>query len=443
MCSPSAWRAEIPHEVDRAVVGHDGYVAGLDPALDALPPVSDRRLAVRVTPDALRQVRAGHPWVYDQSVASVRPDGSVGDLAVVFDRRRRFAGIGLFDPGSPIRLKMLHAGGPVPIDEGWYRSRLSESMERRRPLLDGPDGALGALRLVSGENDGLPGLVVDRYADVLVVKLYSAIWWPWLRCIVEQLLELTAPSGVVLRLARLLQDDDAVPLRDGDVIAGAVPSGPVRFSEAGLLFDADVRRGQKTGHFLDQRGNRIAVGAMTEGRDVLDVFTSTGGFSVHAAAGGATSVHGVDLSGPTLAAAERNVALNSHLPRVAACRYTTEVGDAFEVMGRMSREGRRFDLVVVDPPAFAQRQDRVESALRAYARLTGLACSLLRRGGVLVQASCSSRVTDEQFHGAVGRAAIAAGHVLHEIARSGHELDHPIGFPEGGYLKAGFWTVER
>jgi 23S rRNA (cytosine1962-C5)-methyltransferase len=338
---------------------------------------------------------------------------------------------------------MLHAGDPVPIDEGWFRARLSDSIVRRRALIDGPDGALGALRLVNGENDGLPALVVDRYADVLVVKLYSAIWWPWLRCVVEQLVELTAAGGVVLRLARLLANDGTSPLADGDVIAGVVPAGPVRFSEAGLLFDADVRRGQKTGHFLDQRGNRIAVGALAEACDVLDVFTATGGFSVHAAAGGASSVHGVDLSAPTLAAAARNMALNSHLPRVAACRYTTEVGDAFEVMERLARQRRRFDLVVVDPPAFAQRRDRVESALRAYSRLTGLACALVRRGGVLVQASCSSRVTAEQFHGVIGRAALAAGHRLDELARTGHEPDHPVGFPEGAYLDAGFWTVDR
>lgn len=413
------------------------------PVLDRLPPVGARRLAVQLTPDALRQVRAGHPWVYDRSIASVRPVGSAGDLAVVFDRRRRFAGIGLFDPDSPIRLKMLHAGAPVPVDETWFGGRLAGSIERRRSLIEGPDGDAGALRLVNGENDGLPALVVDRYADVLVIKLYSAIWWPWLRVVVERLLALTGASGIVLRLARLLQNDDGRRPRDGDVIAGEVPAGPVRFSEAGLLFDADVRHGQKTGHFLDQRGNRIAVGAMAGGREVLDVFTSTGGFSVHAAAGGATSVHGVDLSAPTLTAAERNMALNARRGAVAACRYTTEVGDAFEVMERLATDGRRFDLVVVDPPAFAQRQDRVESALRAYAHLTRLSCALVRRDGVLVQASCSSRVTDEQFFGAVGRAAIAAGRDLHEIARTAHEPDHPIGFPEGGYLKAGFWAVDR
>ena len=413
----------------------------ISPALAAIPAIGDRRLAVQVTPDALRQIRGGHPWVYDRSILAIKPDGSAGDLAVVFDRRRKFAGIGLYDPGSPIRLKMLHAGAPVPIDAIWFRSRIDAALAIREAAFEPHEIASGAFRLLNGENDGLPGLVVDRYADVLVVKLYSAVWWPWLRPIVDLLLERTGASGVVLRLARLLDDGSDLP-RDGEVIAGNVPDEPVLFTEGGLRFEVDVRRGQKTGHFIDQRGNRAIVGSMAQGRDVLDVFASTGGFSVHAAAGGARRVHSVDLSAPTLAVAERNMAHNAELPTVAACRHTAEVGDAFEVMERLASERESFDIVVIDPPSFAQRQDRVESALRAYARLTTLACGVLRRGGVLVQASCSSRVTSEQFYGTVVSAAVAAGREIGEIARTGHEPDHPIGFPEGSYLKAGFWSLD-
>jgi 23S rRNA (cytosine1962-C5)-methyltransferase len=174
---------------------------------------------------------------------------------------------------------------------------------------------------------------------------------------------------------------------------------------------------------------------------VLDVFASTGGFSVHAAAGGAKTVHAVDLSAPTLAAAERNMALNEQLDAVRNCRFTTEVGDAFEVMVQLARAGRDYDIVVVDPPSFAQRQANVEGALRAYTRLTHLALRLVRPGGVLMQASCSSRVTPTQFFATVLDAAEAAGRPLREIERTGHDTDHPIGFKEGEYLKAGFWTV--
>ena len=251
----------------------------------------------------------------------------------------------------------------------------------------------------------------------------------------------TEATAVVLRLSRNLAAGHTFGLSDGDVIAGVLDENPVRFTEGGLIFEADVVAGQKTGHFLDQRANRLRVGALASGRDVLDLFASTGGFTVHAAAGGATSVHSVDLSAPTLAAAERNLALNAHLPAVAACTTTAEVGDAFEVMSALARAGNTYELVVIDPPSFAQKQSSVDGALRAYARLTHLALPLLRPGGTLVQASCSSRVSDEAFYGAVLDAATVAGDQLVELARTGHDLDHPITFTEGAYLKAGFWTV--
>jgi 23S rRNA (cytosine1962-C5)-methyltransferase len=408
-----------------------------------LPSPGERRLAVRVSPDALRHIRAGHPWVFEESVRSVSHDAAAGDLAVIFDANRRFVAIALHDPDSPIRLRILHVGAPTPIDDHWWSAAIAAALERRAEFTARPDADRIGYRIVSGENDGLPGLVVDRYAAVLVVKLYSAVWFPHLVTVTRALLEQTGCDGVVLRLSRNLARGETFGLSDGDVIAGRVPDGPVRFHEAGLAFDADVRAGQKTGHFLDQRANRIRVGTLAAGRDVLDVFASTGGFSVHAAAGGARSVHAVDASAPTLAVAERNMALNAHLEAVASCAFTTEVGDAFEVMVRLARAGRSFDLVVVDPPSFAQRASDVPGALRAYTRLTHLALRLVRRGGVLVQASCSSRVTGEQFYGAVLDAAEAAGRSLDEIVRTGHDVDHPIGFREGEYLKAGFWWVDR
>ncbi len=409
--------------------------------LATLPISAERRLAVRVTPDALRHVRAGHPWVYADSITSTSHEGRAGDLAVIFDRDRSFAAIGLFDPDSPIRVKILHQGRPVQIDESWWRQTVAAALDERAVFTDAADADELAYRVVNGENDGLPGLIVDRYAGVLVVKLYSAAWFPHLATLVAVLIELTGVGAVVLRLARNVAAGETFGLADGDVIAGELADGPVRFLEHGLRFDADVRHGQKTGHFLDQRANRAQVGQMARGRDVLDVFASTGGFTVHAAAGGARTVHAVDLSAPTLAAAEHNVALNTDHPSVAACTVTTEVGDAFEVMTSLRRARRRFGLVVIDPPSFAQRQREVPGALRAYGRLTRMAVELLRPGGSLVQASCSSRVTAEEFFSTVHTAAAEAGKPLRELGRTGHDVDHPVRFAEGEYLKAGFWTV--
>ena len=186
---------------------------------------------MRVTKDALRHVRAGHPWVYEASVTSTSHEASPGDLAVVFDDRRRFAAIGLWDPDSPIRVKILHAGAPTPIDAGFWTARLSAAADRRAPLVGDP--ATAAYRLVHGENDGLPGLVVDRYAGVVVVKLYSPAWFPHLRSVV------TALEGgpVVLRLSRAVAAGQAHGLRDGTVIVGSLPPGPVLFRENGLVME--------------------------------------------------------------------------------------------------------------------------------------------------------------------------------------------------------------
>jgi len=409
--------------------------------LQRVPRPNDKRLAVRVTPDALRHVKARHPWVFEESVTSISHDADAGDLAVIFDNDRKFVALALYDPASPIRFRVLHVGRPTPIDAGWWRTTIETALQKREIFTSDPAADELAYRVINGENDGLSGLVVDRYADVLVIKLYSAAWFPHLLTLTRALLDVTGCQGVVLRLARNLQTGETFGLGDGDVIAGVVAEGPVRFTEGGLVFEADVRAGQKTGHFLDQRANRLRVGSMAADRDVLDVFASTGGFSVHAAAGGARSVHAVDLSGPTLAAAERNMALNEHLDTVRNCAFSTEVGDAFEVMVQLARAGRDFDIVVVDPPSFAQRQANVDGALRAYTRLTHLALRLVRPGGVLVQASCSSRVTAEQFFDTVLDAATAAGRPVTEITRTGHDVDHPVGFREGEYLKAGFWKV--
>jgi 23S rRNA (cytosine1962-C5)-methyltransferase len=409
--------------------------------LRRLPRPDERRLAVRVTPDALRHIRAGHPWVFEESVTSISHEATAGDLAVIFGPDRKFVAVALYDPDSPIQFRILHTGRPATIDDDWWRSRVAAALEQRSAFTGHPDAELLAYRVLNGENDGFSGLVVDRYAGIFVLKLYSAVWFPHLVSVVRALFDVAGGDAVVVRLARNLQRREAFGLADGDVLAGDVPDGPVRFLESGLTFEADVRAGQKTGHFLDQRANRIRVGGLAADMDVLDVFASTGGFSVHAAAGGARSVHAIDLSAPTLAAAERNMELNARVANVARCTFTTEVGDAFEVMARLGRAGATYDLVVVDPPSFARRATEVDGALRAYTRLTHLALRLVRPGGILVQASCSSRVTAEQFYATVVAAANAASRSVEELVRTGHDTDHPVSFREGEYLKAGFWKI--
>ena len=405
--------------------------------LDQLPVVSDKRMAVRVTPDARRQIVAGHPWVFNESITSISHRGAVGDLAVIFDNDRNFVAIGLWDPGSPIRIRILHHGKPVTIDGAFWRRRITEALERRSVIGDDTDG----YRVLNGENDGFPGLVLDKYADTLVVKLYSPTWIPHLRSLVEAIDELLAPSALVLRMARTMAEQRLFGLTEGIALIGETPSEPVMFHENGLVFEADVVHGQKTGHFLDQRDNRALVGSMSAGMRVLDVFAATGGFGIYAAAGGATRVTSVDQSAPTLAVAERNFAHNSSLPNVRHCEHDVMVGDAYEVMDRLIQRRKHYDIVVVDPPAFAQRKTNVDRALHAYGQLTQRAVQLTRPDGLLVQASCSSRVTDEQFYATLRASAQRIGFDLVELRRTGHAPDHPVTFAQGGYLKALFARV--
>lgn len=405
--------------------------------LDHIPPPASKRLALRVTSMAQHALRAGHPWVFDRSIVSAAAGGSTGDLAVIFDDHRRFMAIGLYDAASPLRVRVLQHGEPATIDGAWFAARLAAASRIRRSL---PSQGTTGYRVVHGENDGLPGLVLDRYDRTLVLKLYTLAWLPWLPQLVPAIQSTLNPARLILRLSReLLARPDALNgLGDGAALIGDQPQEPIRFKENGLTFVADVILGQKTGFFLDQRDNRARVETLARDRKTLNVFAYSGGFSLYAARGGAPSVLSVDASAPALAAAEHNFALNLHLPPVAACRHSILAADAFEALAEFRRSGQRFDLVIVDPPAFAKREAEVDAARRAYARLTRLALDITSEGGILVMASCSSRVTADQFFATVTRAAAACGRPLRETGRTGHALDHPVGFPEGAYLKCLF-----
>jgi 23S rRNA (cytosine1962-C5)-methyltransferase len=230
-------------------------------------------------------------------------------------------------------------------------------------------------------------------------------------------------------------------LTEGLALIGEAPTEPVMFRENGLWFEADVINGQKTGYFLDQRDNRALVGSMSAGMRVLDIFAAGGGFGVYAAAGGATRVTCVDQSAPALAAADRNFAHNATLPNVRHCEHDSIAGDAYEVMDRLIQRRKHYDIVVVDPPSFAQRKSNIERALHAYGQLTQRAVQLTRPDGLLVQASCSSRITEEQFFATVRGSAQRADHDLVEVRRTGHAVDHPVTFAQGSYLKALFARV--
>ncbi len=404
--------------------------------LSHIPKPAARRIAVHTTPRAERALRRGHPWLFERAIRQQSHDGAPGDLAVVFDRRRSFLAVGLYDPHSMIRVRVLQHREPATIDRDWFRDRLATAAQLRAPLIEGPpEATTTGYRLVHGENDSLPGLVVDRYEETLVLKLYTLAWIPHLRDVLSALADVAPAERLVLRLGRAMleQPQYLYGLNDGAILSGPELDGPILFWENGLCFEVDPIRGQKTGFFLDQRDNRARVEKLASGKTVLNVFAYTGGFSVYAARGGARSIVSIDTSTPALGAATRNLTHNQYtLPHEVIAE------DAFEAMARMGRKGRRFDLVIVDPPSFAQKRAQAAQALSAYKRLTHLSLGVLQPRGTLVQASCSSQVDAETFFEAVHQAAAQAGHPLSEIERTGHALDHPITFREGAYLKCLF-----
>lgn len=397
-----------------------------------MPSVARPRLRLRVTAAAETHLRAGHPWVYEGSVREQNREGEAGELAVVYDRRDRFLAIGLYDPASPLRLRVLHAGEPVTLDHDWWAARLDSAFLRREALF-GPVTAPGdtdGYRLVNGESDGWPGLVIDRYAGVLVVKLYTAAWFPQLERVLALLAGRCPGSAVVLRLSRNIQEPArAAGLFDGQVLAGEVPHNPVVFRESGLAFEADVLRGQKTGFFLDQRENRRRVQDLSRGRRVLNAFSFSGGFSLYAARGGAPEVVSLDISAHALHSAGRNFALNPGL----SAHHETVQADVFEWLTQTTRD---FDLVVLDPPSLARREAERAGAIRAYGKLAADGLRRLAPGGILVSASCSAHVSAEEFWDAVRQAAGRSGHPWRELRTTRHAPDHHATFPEAEYLKA-------
>jgi 23S rRNA (cytosine1962-C5)-methyltransferase len=405
-------------------------------SLRHIPPPGEKRIAMRVTAGAERALRGGHPWVFDQAIQSQSHEGRAGDLAVVFDKGRKFLGIGLYDPHSPIRVRVLAYGKPTPINQETFRGRLEEAARKREDL----PGDTTGYRLVHGANDGLPGLVIDRYEATLVVKLYTAAWLPHLNDLLPPLVELVSPERLVLRLSRGVQkqQESLYGLDDGDLLLGDLPDGPLLFKENGLIFEVDPFRGHKTGFYLDQRENRERAGKLSVGMSVLNLFAYTGGFSIYAARGGAREVTSVDTSNPALAAAQRNFAHNQDIPGVETCQHRVIQGDVFDALPRLAAKGLAFDMVIIDPPAFAKREAEINRAIQAYQRLTHLGLKVLKPGGILVQASCSSRVGAKDFFHAVNGAARSTGRPLVEIERTGHPSDHPVGFKEGAYLKCLF-----
>lgn len=375
----------------------------------------------RVSPRGADRWSHGHPWIYRSDVVT-RPD-TLGGVVAVEDTRGRPLGRALWSPASEISLRLLTRDAEETVDGAWWRRRVGDAVRRRDVLRD----QATAYRLVHGEGDGLPSLIVDRYDRWLVVQLMSAGLEAERDAIVAALRDVTGTDGVLARNDAALRTREGL-VRETVVLHGSVPT-TITVEEHGVRYLAAPWTGQKTGAFLDQRENRALVGRIARGR-ALDCFSYHGSFALHLARN-ADSVLALDISGEALARARENVALNGFT------NVTTREANAFDYLRDAERRGERFDTIVLDPPAFAKTRPALDAAVRGYKEINLRAMRLLAPGGLLYTASCSFHLSKARFLEVVTAAAADSGRriVLRELR--GQPLDHPevLTIPETGYIK--------
>jgi len=409
----------------------DGPPADGPPAVGA--PVEaaqgDTRLPdVRLRAGKDGRVRQGHPWVFnnelvfDEAARAIPPGG----LVRLCDDGGRPLGVAGLNRHTLIAARVLTRDADATIDRDWIAGRLAAALAVRRRLFDAP-----YYRVVHAEADGLPGLIVDRYDDVAVLQVNAAVMDALSGSLVAAVSDVLAPRAVVLRNDGAGRQAEGLPPAVG-LAAGAL-DGPATVVENGARFPVDPLGGQKTGWFFDQRDNRAFAARLAPGLDVLDVYAHTGGFSVQAARAGARSATAVDRSAPALETAAEAARLNG-----VADRFEAVKADAFDEMQRLADAGRRFGLVVVDPPAFAKVKKDTPAALRGYRKMTRLAARLVAPDGFLLAASCSHHVDPAAFADAVRKGLVDARRAGRILRQAGAGPDHPVHphLPESAYLKA-------
>jgi 23S rRNA (cytosine1962-C5)-methyltransferase len=368
-----------------------------------------------------------HPWVFSGAIGQLKGQAEGGATVAVRAADGRFLAWAAHSPASQIRARAWSFSEDAYPDEAWLRARVAHAVAARAKHRD-----TDALRLVHAEADGLPGLVADRYADLLVVQIGSAGAERWREALVDALRETSACARIYERSDADVRALEGLAPRCAPLLGGE-PRQPVVINENGLRYAVDVVAGQKTGFFLDQRDNRVRVGALCRDREVLNCFCYTGGFTLSALAGGARSVLSVDSSAAALQAARNNVSLND----LDASRAQWLEADVFRQLRQLRAEGRSFDVIVLDPPKFAPTSKDAERAARGYKDINLQALRLLRPGGRLATFSCSSGVNADLFQKIVAGAAADAAVSCRLEQRFTASPDHPVllEFPEGDYLK--------
>lgn len=385
---------------------------------------------VILQPKRARPFFGRHPWVFAGAIAGVEGEPADGAEVDLVSHAGNFVARGLYNSQSKIRVRLYSWTPEVALDAAFFRGRLDTAIRLRRDIL-GLVTPGNACRLVFSEGDGLSGLTIDRYDRWLIVQ-FTALGMAQRRDMIADLLgELLQPEGIYLRTERGVGKLEGLALQDGP-LRGTLPDAPITIEEHGLRFLVHLAEGQKTGFYLDQRDNRQAVARLARGRKVLDAFCYTGGFGLHAARAGASSVLGIDVSEPALTLARENAGLNG-----LDASVTYRSGDVFEQLDELVQAGERFGMVVLDPPKFARDRHAVEEALRGYRRLQSLGLRLLEPDGILVVCCCSGLITMDMLDQVLAQVGVDQKREVQILDRRMQAADHPIATTclETGYLK--------
>lgn len=371
-----------------------------------------------------------HPWVFAGAIDRVAGDPADGAVVDLLSSAGNFVARGLYNGRSKIRVRLYSWDAEAPLDRDFFRARLERAVALRHDVLHLNTGPDAAYRVVFSESDILSGMVADRYADFMTVQFTSLALAERRQMIAELLMELLRPRGVYLRTERGIGQLEGVELHDGP-LAGETPPPETIMEENRLRFAVNLTEGQKTGYYLDQRDNRVAAASLAAGRRVLDAFSYTGGFGLYAAKAGAASVECVDASEAALKLAERNAVLNG------LTQLTFTRADVFNHLGSLASAGRKFDLIVLDPPKFARNRAAVPKAMQGYRKLHQQAMRLLDRDGVLVSCCCTGLITADMLEDLIAQVAIDSKRELQTLQRRGPGPDHPVSVTcrEANYLK--------
>lgn len=370
-----------------------------------------------------------HPWLFSGALQDVKKGIANGETVNIVSAGSEVLAKGAYSPNSQIRVRIWTFDPTEEINAEFFRLRISRAIALRKAFIPVDDDAC---RLINAESDGLPGLIVDRYADYLVCQFLSAGVEFFKNDIVKILNEILLPAGIYERSDVEIREKEGLQPQSG-LMAGEDPPDLIPVNHGGIKFLVDVRHGHKTGMYLDQRDNRSVVKNLAKGKEVLNCFAYTGSFALAAQLGGATRVTNIESSADAIEIIGRQVAVNN----IPADNFENIKGDVFSALRQYREAGRRFDMVILDPPKFISSADQLKRGCRGYKDINLLAMKLLREDGLLVTFSCSGHLAPELFQKIIADAALDAGREVQMIASLGQPADHPVAlkFPEGRYLK--------